>query len=99
MRVISSPSLLYTTSVKRKFVHPTYSGYFLSFLELNKKSYFIQKGSLGYYLSVILYQGVFLPVFKKKLKAAVKKTQVNFGKKTQHYGGNFGYQEKKLKYF
>ena len=42
--------------------------------------------------------GSFLPVFKK-LKAAFKKTQANFWQKTQHYGGNFGYQEKNKKKF
>ena len=40
-----------------------------------------------------LLQGGFLPLLKK-LKGAFKKTQDDFWRKTQGYGGNFGYQEK-----
>ena len=45
-----------------------------------------------------IWQGVFLPDFKK-LKAAFKKTQADTWQKTQGYGGNFGYQEKTSIFF
>ena len=42
---------------------------------------------------------VFFCPFSKNSSPPSKKIKLIFGKKTQHYGGNFGYQEKNLEIF